>query len=300
MNRALVVGGTGYLGRAVCRGMLERGYDVVSVGRSQTASDGWTVEAIRALLESARPAVIVNAAGALWEVDEPQMVRANQELVRRLVGALAALSGQRPRLVHLGSVYEYGTPPGGLRVLDEKSPERPVTAYARTKLAGSRAVVEAASAGRISGVVLRLSTVLGAGAPSSSLFGLLTEQLKTSQETLAVPDLADERDILDLDDMLDAVFAAVLTRSRLPLFNIASGRLTCLEDLVQELVRISGKPVTRVSVARTGLRRDADVNGSPRFDISAARRFLRWEPRRSPQESLSKLWRASIGVPALL
>ncbi len=300
MNRALVIGGTGYLGRAVCRGMLERGYDTVSVGRPQTAPDGWTVEEISALLESARPAVIVNAAGALWEVDEPQMVRANQELVRRLVGAIAALPGQRPRLVHLGSVYEYGTPPGGPRLLDERSPERPVTAYARTKLAGSRAVVEAAAAGRINGVVLRLSTVLGPGAPSSSLFGMLVEQLKASPETLAVPDLAEERDILDLDDMVEAVFAAVRTHSCLPLFNIASGRPSRLEDLVRELVRISGKPVTRVPVARTGMRRDADIDASPRFDISAARRFLHWEPHRTPQQSLSKLWRASIGFPALL
>lgn len=299
MNRSLVFGGTGYLGRAICQRMLERGYDVVPVGQSRSAPDGWTIEEILALLESARPTVIVNAAGALWEVDEPQMVRANQELVRRLVGALAALPRQRPRLVHLGSVYEYGTQPGGL-LLDERSPERPVTAYARTKLAGSRAVIEAVSAGRINGVVLRLSTVLGAGAPPSSLFGMLAEQLKTSTETLAVPDLVGERDVLDLDDMLDAVFAATAEYCCLPVFNIAAGRLSKLEDLVRELVKISGKPVSRVPAARSGIRRDTDGGGSQRFDISSARRCLRWEPRRSPQESLAKLWRASNDVPALL
>jgi nucleoside-diphosphate-sugar epimerase len=280
--------------------MQERGYDVVPVGRSPTTRDGWIVEELRALLESTRPAVIVNAAGALWEVDEQQMVRANQELAGRLVDALAASPGQSPRLVHLGSVYEYGTPPGDLPVLDERSPERPVTAYGRTKLAGTQAVVRAVSAGRVNGVVLRLSTVLGAGAPPSSLFGMLAGQLKTSSGTLTVPDLDDERDILDLDDMVEAVLAAVLTRSRLPVFNIACGRLTRLEDLVRELVRVSGKPVTRLPVARTGLRRNAGVGSSPRFDISAARRLLHWEPRRSPQESLSKLWRASTAAPALL
>lgn len=306
---ALVVGGTGYLGRAVCTALRDHGYDVVALGRRVTRPPegcdlrvadvlALSVPELTDFLDALEPRVVVNAAGALWNVTEADMARSNHELVGRLVDALAA-GRHRARLVQLGSVYEYGAQPGGYLLLNEKLTEHPTTQYARTKLAGTRTVVAAAAEGRISATVLRVSTVLGPLAPPGSLFGQIAEQLLRGTGVLELPELAGERDFVDLRDVTQAVAAAARNSAAPPLINIAAGRLTSVRRLVDTLVKISGMHVTYRSRAAGTVRRDADI-GSQYIDIRTARTALRWIPRHTAYEALTSLWRSVTETPAPL
>ncbi|UNO40773.1 NAD(P)-dependent oxidoreductase [Streptomyces sp. MST-110588] len=307
---ALVLGGTGYLGRAVCAGLRDTGHRVVALARraGPVPADctavpvdlsAATTPELRGLLARFRPSLVVNAAGALWEVTDRDMERANTEAVRRLVGALGEVPGRRPRLVHLGTVYEYGTPDAGRAAVDENTPERPTTPYGRTKLAGTRIVTEAVAAGRIDARVLRLSTVIGPHAPRGSLFGMLAARLRARPDVLGVPELEGRRDLVDLRDVVDAVLAAARTRDRTPVLNIAAGRLVPLERAVRDLVRISGVPVECVPQPRRAPRRGPGGDSRP-IGIEAARRALGWTPRRTLHDSLAALWEGSNEVPSLL
>ncbi|MFC4121816.1 NAD-dependent epimerase/dehydratase family protein [Nonomuraea zeae] len=305
---ALVAGGTGYLGRFVCVGLREAGFDVIAVARRPAAAPAGcrlyladlaanSAGELAGFLARVRPRVVVNAAGALWEVSETEMTHSNQELVARLVAGVGAVGG-RVRLVQLGSVYEYGAQPGGYALLDETTAELPITPYARSKLAGSRLVVGAIEARQLDGVVLRVSTVLGPNAPVASFFGGLAAQLARRPATVELPELSDERDFVDVRDVVSAVVKAARISATPPVLNIANGRLTPVKTLVDELIKVSGVPVRRVTRPYRGLRRDADA-GRQYVDIGAARRALRWIPQHKPIDSIRGLWRSVSETPVL-
>jgi NDP-hexose 4-ketoreductase len=301
---AVVLGGTGYIGRNLCAGLRDAGYRVVSVSRLPgAAAPGHEVRLldaaratpteIAALLSAERAAVVVNAAGGLWGASDEHMTSANVILVDNLLGALAALPTP-PRLVHLGSVYEYGPQPEGAAV-DEEATPAPAAHYGRTKLAGSLRVTAAAAEGR-SAVVLRLAATIGPGAPEGSLFGMVAARLAAAGRLAAgqpvpleLPPLHGERDFVDVRDVADAVLAAAASDVT-GVLNVGSGTLVAVPDAVRRLIGISGVPVRVTTAPASGPRRDAGI-GSQLISVAAARRRLGWRPRRDLTDALTALWK---------
>ncbi|WP_191094026.1 NAD-dependent epimerase/dehydratase family protein [Nocardia colli] len=153
---AVLIGGSGYVGGGIGRTLTARGYTVVSVGRAEFDVLARPVAELTELLGGVD--LVVNAAGALWQVTDQEMVAANIVLVQRLLSAIDAMARPAP-LIQLGSAYEYGVAQaGGSRGVDEPTPPRPESAYGRTKLAATECLTR--WPGR--GVVLRCSTVVGA------------------------------------------------------------------------------------------------------------------------------------------
>ncbi|UWE10066.1 NAD-dependent epimerase/dehydratase family protein [Actinacidiphila bryophytorum] len=109
-----------------------------------------------------RPDVVVNAAGTVWQADDRRMVELNDMFVRRLVRVLRTVPGT-PRLVQLGSVHEYGKVPAGAGITEEWVPD-PAGVYGRTKLRGSRWVLDGAACG-LDAAVLRIANACGPGMP---------------------------------------------------------------------------------------------------------------------------------------
>ena len=166
--RVAVLGGTGFVGRAVCRTLSDRGYDVIALARRQqavpgarrvvaidlTSADSGTIAEI---FRAERIGVVINAAGGMWGLTDEQMVAANLTLVERVIDAAAALP--RPaRLVQLSTVHEYGLVPIG-ESMDESLVASPVTVYGELKLRCTHAVSQARQQGRLDGVCLRIGNV---------------------------------------------------------------------------------------------------------------------------------------------
>ncbi|MGA5552340.1 NAD-dependent epimerase/dehydratase family protein [Streptomyces pseudogriseolus] len=308
-SRVVVLGATGFVGGHVGAALDAAGYEVLAVARRPLKTPAsWRFrpmdlvhggpEALTSLIETERPVAIVNAAGEVWSPDAEGMRRNNELLVDRLLAAVAA-SGERPRLVQLGSVHEYAPQPRGV-LLTESSPEEPVSDYGRTKLRGSRAVLRAVRAGDADAVVLRLSNVIGAGTPTASLLGQVAAQLLAgggdgAPAQVRVAPLRSSRDFVDARDVSRAVVAAL----RVPgasgrVLNIASGVSQHVRDMVDLLLAISGRPATLVERGAAGLRPAGD-NDWMGVDVSAARGVLAWEPVRTPRDMVGDLWRAAAG-----
>ncbi|MGA8112203.1 MAG: NAD(P)-dependent oxidoreductase [Actinocatenispora sp.] len=301
----VVVGGTGFVGRNACRTLVDAGYRVVALARRAVDPPAGcqlvginlataSTDELAALLRREDPAAVVNAAGALWPVNgvqmtDEQLTVSNYTLVDRLVAAVGSLPG-RPRLIHLGSTYEYGEqPPDAL--LSESTIEKPFTHYTRTKLASTRTVLAAARSGQVDATVLRLTTTVGPWAPPSSLFGQVAHGLAARPEVLQLPALEGERDLVDVRDVSDAILAAAGSRTVAPLYNIASGHIVAISDAVEMLIRLADLPISIAWGPRETHRRDAQLIGSQHIDISAARQ-LPWSPRRTLTDTLAALWRS--------
>ncbi|MER6912315.1 NAD-dependent epimerase/dehydratase family protein [Streptomyces sp. NPDC000594] len=313
----VVLGGAGYVGRHVCAAFAALGHEVVRVGRRpperpmpyrQLTLDlaGTDPEALAEALDAERPDTVVNCVGSIWGRTDDQMWSATAVPTLRLLDALARLA-TRPRLVHLGSVLEYGPVPPGTSVGADTTP-RPDTAYGRSKLAASDAVLRATADGRVDGVVLRVSNVSGPGTPRISLLGQVAERLLAADGTgteavVELSRLSAHRDYVDVRDVADAVIAAAHAPAVPVPVAIGRGEAVSVRALVDLFIEVSGVPARVVerpapdpgpaqpppsgqsSPSPSGRREDR-----LRVDTGPARALLGWEPRRSLRESVLDCW----------
>jgi dTDP-6-deoxy-L-talose 4-dehydrogenase [NAD(P)+] len=296
-----VLGGTGFIGAELSRFLVDRGHEVVVVARRVpqhgTAGRLRTLDLARAgsdevaaLLDAESVDAVVNAAGGMWGLTDEEMVAANVTLVERLIEAVASVPG-RPRLVQIGSVHEYGVVPIG-ESIGEDSPARPVMPYGELKLRCSEAITEAAGAGRIDGVTLRIGNVIGAGQPRVSLLGVVAEQLRQADQegrsaVLNLGALGSQRDFVGLGDTRHAIAAALTAPlGGATVINIGSGAASTARDMVRLLIEVSGVP--------------AELNEAPpkrepestwqQLRIDLAREILGWSPGLGLRDDMKDLW----------
>ena len=299
-----VLGGTGFVGRNVCAAFVEAGHDVVAIARTAAQPPpGCRLEhldlsvagpeRIAALLRSIDARTVVNAAGAVWAVNrvqltEQQVIDGNLTVVERMLAAFDLLD-PKPRLVHLGSTYEYGPQPDD-SVLTEETPERPAAHYGIVKLKATDLVREAGRTGRAETVTLRLTTSVGPWAPAASLMGRVASGLAKNPERLEIPALEDERDFVDARDVAAAAVAAAERPITRDLYNIASTAVVPVAHAVDLLIKTAGRDAKISWLPRVAGRSDAGVIGTQRIDITAAREHLGWQPRYTLAETLRALW----------
>lgn len=298
-----VLGGTGFIGAALSRFLMDQGHEVVVVARRapEQDTDGRVrtldlsragADEVAALLDAESVDVIVNAAGGMWGLTDDEMVAANVTLVERLIEAVAA-TPRRPRLVQIGSVHEYGVVPIGESIGEDHTP-RPVMPYGELKLRCSEAITAAVRDGRVDGVTLRIGNVIGAGQPRVSLLGVVAQQLREADlegrpAVLDLGPLGSRRDFVGLGDTRRAIAAALTAPlDGATVINIGSGEASTARDMVRLLIEVSGVPVEL---------NEAPPKGEPestwqQLRIDLAREILGWTPGLGLHDDMKALWGA--------
>jgi nucleoside-diphosphate-sugar epimerase len=307
-GRALVLGGTGFIGRHVAEAFLAAAWDVTVAARRPGEIAGKLplrtvavdlsevgVADLAQILAAERPAVVVNAAGGGWNATEAGMRASNVSATEHLLTALS-LIGHRPRLVQIGTVMEYGPAEVGASV-SERSACSPLGAYGRTKLAASRAVLAACAARRVDATLLRVANVSGPGTPRASLLGKVADSLVTAvragQPTIIeLAPLRARRDYVDVRDVADAVLAAATVGTSGQVINIGRGEAVAVRALVDLLISVSGVRAQVIERASGQGQSASTASGADwlQVDITAAGQLLGWRPRRSLRESLTDHW----------
>ncbi|MEU6540469.1 NAD(P)-dependent oxidoreductase [Streptomyces sp. NPDC047000] len=306
-GRVVVLGATGFVGLHAGAALEAAGHEVLAVarhaGKTPASWRFFPMDLVKdgpapltGLIDAEHPVAVVNAAGVAWSSSPGVMRQGNQLLVDRLLAALGAASWQ-PRLVHLGSVHEYEPQAAG-GCLAEDSPTVPTTDYGQSKLLGTRAVLRSTAEGRTDAVVLRLSNVIGAGTPPSSLLGRVARQLLAPPAvpgepvTVQLSPLRSSRDFVDAKDASEAIVAATRTSAaRGRVLNIGSGTSQHVRTMVDLLIAASGRTAQVVEDSGGTVRPAADADWMC-VDVSAARELLGWEPRRGVGEAVRDLWTA--------
>lgn len=295
-GRVVVLGASGFLGGHVCTAFAEAGYHVRGVSRSWRADvesvtlDLSTVSSaeLRRLLADAD--VVVNAAAVVWRTTEESMRALHVDFVERLAGALDG-----PRLVQLGSAYEYGPAEFGAAT-KEDDPRPPASGYGRTKRLGTEAVLRAAREEQLAAVVLRVATMAGPGAHDDSLPGMVARRLANGEAELRLAPLTSWRDYVDVRDVADAVLAAGTAPDvNGQVVNIGGGAAVQVRDLVHRMVTLSGVPARIVEQPDRTAREPMPWQ---LLDLSRARELLGWRPSRQLDDSLADLL-AAVRQPQL-
>ncbi len=130
MSTALVIGATGGIGGAVARALLQRGWHVKALSRRPQPAAPAGANAIEWIQGDAMDAAAVAAAarGAeiLFHGANPPRYRNWRGLALPMLDhSIAAAEANGARLVFPGTIYNFGPDAGTL--LDERSPQHPVT-----------------------------------------------------------------------------------------------------------------------------------------------------------------------------
>ena len=264
--KALVTGGTGFIGRRLVRQLVAQyGVDGVTclVKPPVTPFEAEALERFRSqglrLIEGdlmarpvaaqAPPAVdVVFHLAANIDTDAPlEALRVNHEGTDRLLDWLSVVS-RGTRIVYASSVAVHDRVAAPAGPIVETSPLTPRTGYGETKLRGEQILAERATRDGYSWTVLRLPTVYGPGQKPDGLF----DQLITNAEggsLLGRLDWPGRTSIIHVDD----VAAAMIELAGRPeaageVFCIASDESLTVGELARGIGEAIGRPVRPIGI----------------------------------------------------
>jgi len=331
--KVLVTGGAGFIGSTVCSALLDAGHvpvvlDDLSTGRREFVAgralyEGDVADEVlldRILADHPDVACTIHCAAAIVvaeSVEDP--LRHYDNNVGRSVRLLRHLSRRgRPRVLFSSSASIYG--PADDFVVDESSPLRPSSPYARTKATLETVLADAAAAGALAPVSLRYFNPIGADPRMRSglaldrpshVLGRLIEASETGTAFRVTGvdwptrDGTGIRDYVHVWDLARAHVRAVerfdtllaAAGGELLALNLGTGEGTTVRELLEAFRRVTGRPLPAVEAGP----RPGDVAGAyarSRYDES----LLGWRAELGLEDGIRhalewhRRWRARLAA----
>lgn len=269
------------------RRLREAGHDAHGADREVDVTNP---VAIRRALEDPLPEAIIHLAAmssvaTSWR--EPQRCYQLNFVGTRTLLAAAHSACPDARVILIGSADQYAATVAG--PIDETTPLRPRSPYARTKAAAE--LLGSAAAERGQDVVrVRAFNHTGAGQRDAFVVSSFARQvalirLGRQAPVMRVGNLESVRDFLHVDDVLAAYLALLDPKVPADVYNIASGRSTRIREVLDRLIEIADiEP--RVETDPDRWRKTDWLVG----DASRLQSRTQWRPQISLESILSELY----------
>ncbi len=248
----LVTGAGGFVGAALTARLVRLGHDVVAVTRpdgntarltgllgqiEERPVDLTSGAAIGRLVDDVRPTVCVHCAavGATTVSEDADALVAVNTLAPLAFARALSLTGCR-RLVTVGSSSEYG--PSG-EPMTEAMLARPDDLYGATKLAGGILAGTAARAAGLSACHARLFSVYGPGEDRRRLIAAVASAV-VSGRAVELTEGAQRRDLVFIDDAVEALVLAIASPDPPAVFNVGTGLGSSVRDACLALADAAG------------------------------------------------------------
>lgn len=302
MDVALVIAGTSFVGRHLCRQLAQR--TITHIATTRTPQPGFLrcdltrPGEIHAVLQSVHPRWIFNCGGATAHSNPEEMHALHVTATESLLEAVA-LNTPDAVTVLFGSAAEYGPVPPELLPIREDTLARPTSAYGQSKLAQTQTAERLAHTHGLRVHVVRPFNLIGPGLGNQFLAASLCERLLNAKklgESGAFPVANGQatRDWVDVRDAVDAVLRLALdappTRGSVGKFNIATGVETSVLALAEHLCGLAGDfYATDAGQAdsRSGIDRSCG-------DASRLRTATGWKPPVQWQKSVVEMWASVV------
>lgn len=297
MGKILVTGGAGFIGTHLCRELIKRGNQVISLdlraaaypvpGVQYIEGDVLNRTLVRNLLTETTAVFHLAAMASVVLCQENPAKSLETNLLSVSLMAEEILeqekkSGTKIRMIFSGSSVVYGNSLTIGRKSKESDPLPLATShYGVHKLGAEQQLKLLASNRGLEAVAFRFFNVYGEGqAPSSPYSGVITIFSKIIAENgtiLLNNNGINTRDFISVKDIVDGcILASTLpyTEALFGPFNLGTGQATSIAELAQVLDQISEKNTKTVKNPP----READVLHSC-ADITRAQQILTWSPK---------------------
>ncbi|HVZ77074.1 MAG TPA: GDP-mannose 4,6-dehydratase [Gemmatimonadaceae bacterium] len=316
-TRALITGGTGFVGQWLARAMLSRGWTVTAGGvdasppqpvlsAQERGAIAWRPLDVRvreqaaAAIDASTPDVVVHLAGISYV---PDAADAPTDAYRvNVLGAVALLAelGRRrqagtldPVVLIVGSAEQYGAHDASELPLVESAAQRPLTVYAASKAAQEVAALQAWRATGLRVIATRSFNHSGPGhAPHFLLPALVRRALAARDGAAGIPVGNGDtiRDYLHVADVAEAYLRLLDRGTPGEAYNVCSGEGVSVRALAERVLQRAG--VDAEILPDPALARAVDVPalvGSPAKLMQATG----WRPQRTRDDIIDDLLHAA-------
>lgn len=297
----LVTGGAGFIGSAIAKRLLDEGNTVViadnlSTGKQSNIPEG--CEFIRISLENTEEYnkfenyafdVVCHLAGQSSgeasfgdpEYDFNSHVKTTFNLL-----TMCRDKGIK-RFLYSSSMASYGD--NQYLPIDEKHPQNPKTYYAAGKMA-AEAYIKFFNTIGINTTTFRFFSVYGPNQDlDNKMQGMVSIFLSfiLNDEPVLVKGSKDRfRDFIFIEDLVDAWIKAIDEPATFGnIYNLASGKKTTVEELVNTEIEVCGKSDYQVDYKGTTPGDQFGAYG----DIAKLKKDLKWEPKHTLKDGLTKM-----------
>ena len=277
--RALVTGGTGFVGSWLRAHLEARGDEVVATGEDADVTDP---AAIGEVIARVRPEAIYHLAGQAsvgrsWE--DPSLTYSVNVLGTVNVLDAARRLDSVPRVLVVSSAEVYGAVRPDELPITESTQLRPVSPYAASKIAAEVAAQQAATGYGVPVIIVRPFNHIGPGQSPSFVVSALAKRIVEAERgngtRLEMGDATPRRDFTDVRDVVRAYRLLVETGEPGAVYNVATGHDVVIGDIARRLIAVSG--VSLELVTDTVEQRPNDVPVL-RGDPSRLQRATGWSP----------------------
>ena len=293
-KKIAIFGSTGFIGSNLSRSLLSTDSEIHVFIR--ISSNIWRLEDIRDSLQihyykdildrevphrlkEIRPEIVVNAIGAVSDLNESSYQQWKPNFLSLIPLAKAAKFSNVNRLIHLGSSFEYGTASQKYQKLGEEAECNPVSEYGLAKLFQTNYCSYLNRNGVLPVTVLRIFNVFGEYESRERLIPAVTLKALDGQ-TIELHNPKVERDFIWIKDVISAINRMIDdygNNSFDGIFNVGTGRSTIVEKVARTLVREAGG---RSKILKFGEdARPENYIPGPIADISKMVRVTGWKPK---------------------
>jgi GDP-4-dehydro-6-deoxy-D-mannose reductase len=304
MERALVTGSNGFVGRALVGRLMAAGYDVWGVDRTEADADfrgtrhlrGDLADAefVASAVAEASPMCIVHLAAqssVAKSFDDPTSTLRDGTTPAMNVLEAVRRAGTNARVLLVGSADEYGSVQPGQIPVREDVPVNPENPYALAKVIQNQCGRLYAKLYRVDAVMTRSFNHTGPGQRDIFVLPSFAKQVAEIRRGKRAPELEVgnldvRRDFLDVRDVCDA-YVVLLKKGRMgETYNVCSGNSYRVGDLLNTLCTLAGVHVSiRVDVSRLRPVDTPELRGDP----SKMREHTGWTAKLPVQDTLKSL-----------
>jgi len=294
MDRAVILGGSGFIGRYLARALQTRGYEVIALdlrapaeGVAWVRADARDPEAVCAairkndivvhLVHSSIPSESMTDPGAEFQ----ENVRPYQALLPKLAAIPAGLivySSTGGQIY--GNVAQTPIP--------ESAACNPISAYGAAKLAMEQATRQLSANCGIPHLILRIGNPYGPYQELTNRHGVVPHLFRSvlyQRPFIVYGGGGAVRDYIYIEEAAEAAARLIEGQAPNQTVNIGTGIGTSLSDLIALIERVSGGKVE----ARNEPIRPSDVEQNV-LDISLLKKLTGFTPRVGLEQGLSRTW----------
>jgi dihydroflavonol-4-reductase len=261
-DKVLVTGASGFVGSAVARALVERGFAVTALIRAsspRTNLDGLPLDiavgdmtdqaSVETAAKDARYLFHVAADYRMWARDPEEIVRANREGTGAVMRAAQAAGVER--IVYTSSVATLGPAPGADRnaPADETNPLTPETAvgaYKRSKVIAERLVERMVAEEGLPAVIVNPSTPIGPRDVKPTPTGRIIVEAATGK----APAFIDTGLNLEHVDDVARGHLLALDKGRIGERYILGGQDVTLRQMFADIAELAGRKPPTVELPR--------------------------------------------------
>ena len=301
--KILVTGGAGFIGSHLMRKLQDAGHDAVALDNLSTGLEENLLPGMRLVVKDIHdPEVetlfqkehfdaVVHLAAQTLVSDS--MMDPENDMYQNVAGTIRILECCRKygvkRIIFSSSAATYGDAAETALPISETLPQAPLSFYGLTKKTAEKYLELYHLAYGLDYVVLRFANVYGerqGDGGEGGVISIFTKRLAQGKGITIFGDGKQTRDFVYAGDIADGILAALTTDAVNTAYNLSTTEETSLNELVEVLSDIAGKPITPAYDKP----REGDIYRSS-LNNEKAICNLGWKPQVSLKEGLTRTYK---------